>query len=81
VGPAAANFGGNSVDLMRFQAVLHESTGFIDVCYVDTINAANTADNGAEATSGLQQSAMNGLQFSCNTPTLTAGTQLLYVPL
>jgi hypothetical protein len=76
-----ANFGGDSVDLMRFQAVLHESTGIIDVCYVDTINAVNAGNNGAEATSGIQRDSATGLQFSCNTPDLVDGTQLLYIPL
>lgn len=76
-----ANFGGDAVDLMRFQVMLHEATGIIDVCYVDTINGGNSADSGAEATSGIQQDSMNALEFSCNTPDLVDGTQLLYIPL
>ncbi|MCA9710770.1 MAG: hypothetical protein KDK70_33320 [Myxococcales bacterium] len=76
-----ANFGGDTVDLMRLQAMFHEATGQIDVCYVDTINAGNTANSGAEATAGIQLDSTTGLQFSCNTPDLTDGTQLMYVPI
>ena len=76
-----ANFAGDATDLMRFQVVLHESNGFIDVCYVDTINAANAANNGAEATSGIQSDSMNAVQYSCNTPDLVDGLQLLYIPI
>jgi len=75
------HFGGNSSDLLRFQVVLHEATGIIDVCYVDTINAADPGNSGAEATSGIQLDAAGGLQFSCNTPDLVDGTQLIYIPL
>lgn len=76
-----ANFGGNTLDLMRFQAMFHEATGRIDVCYVDTINAGNTADSGAEATAGIQLDSGTGFQFSCNTPNLVDGTQLMYIPI
>jgi hypothetical protein len=76
-----ANYGGDAGDLMRIQAVLHQATGFIDVCYVDTINAADIGNNGAEATSGIQQSSMDGFDYSCNTPDLVNGLQLLYIPL
>ena len=68
-------------DLMRFQAVMHEGTGIIDVCYVDTINAVNVGNNGAEATSGIQRDSATGFDFSCDTPDLVDGTQLLYIPL
>ncbi|MEM7157340.1 MAG: hypothetical protein AAF799_31125 [Myxococcota bacterium] len=76
-----ANFSGDASDLMRFQVVLHEASGNIDVCYEDTINAGNSADNGAEATSGIQLDSATGFQFNCNTPDLVAGTQLLYIPI
>ena len=72
-------FSANPVDLMRFQAVFHEN-GAIEVCYPDTINAGNFGDNGADATAGIQQNPMSGLQFSCNTPDLVSGLQLLYLP-
>ena len=65
---------------MRLQAMFHEATGQIEVCYVDTINAGNSADSGAEATAGIQLDSANGLQFSCDTPDLTDGTLLLYIP-
>ncbi len=76
-----ANFSGDANDLMRFQVVLNEASGIIEVCYPDTINGANTANSGAEATSGIQLDNQNALQFSCNTPDLVDGTQLLYIPL
>jgi hypothetical protein len=76
-----ANYSGDAADLMRFQVVLHEATGFIDVCYVDTINAADIGNNGAEATAGIQQSSADGFDYSCNTPDLVDGLQLLYIPL
>lgn len=75
-----ANFAGDAADLMRFQVVLHQLTGQIDVCYVDTINAGNSADSGAEATAGIQLNSADGLQFSCNTADLVDGLQLLYIP-
>ncbi|MEM7152262.1 MAG: hypothetical protein AAF799_05435 [Myxococcota bacterium] len=76
-----ANFGGDAVDLMRFQVVLHELTGRIDVCYVDTQNGINSANAGAEASAGIQLDSTEGLQFSCNSPALVDGLQLLYIPL
>ena len=75
-----ANYGGSRGDLMRFQAVLHEAGGAIDVCDVDTINLGNSGDNGAEATSGIQHSSSDGFAYSCNNNDLTNGLQLLYLP-
>lgn len=74
------NFGGSAVDLMRIQAVLHES-GNIEVCYVDTVNGGDPGDSGAGATAGLQRDPTLGLPYSCNTPSLVDGRQLLYVPI
>lgn len=76
-----AHYSGDVNDLIRVQAVLHEGTGQIDVCYVDTLSANNVGDNGAEATSGIQRNSGEGFQYSCNTPTMTNGTQLLYIPI
>jgi hypothetical protein len=75
-----ANYAGDAADLMRMQAVLHEGSGQIDVCYVDTINAANIGNSGAEATAGIQENSMNALQYSCNTADLVNGLMLLYIP-
>jgi len=66
---------------MRLQAMLHELTGQIEVCYVDTINAGNFGDNGAGATSGIQLDSATGFEFSCNPPDLVDGTLLLYIPI
>jgi hypothetical protein len=44
-------------------------------------SAMATGTSGAEATAGVQQDSMNALEFSCSTPDLTTGRQLLYIPL
>lgn len=76
-----AHFGGDGVDLIRVQAMLDEASGQITVCYPDTLSVANVGNNGAEATSGIQLNSATGFDYSCNTPTLVNGLQLLYVPL
>lgn len=75
-----ANFGGDAVDLMRFQTMFYEATGAINVCYVDTQNGGNGANDGAEATAGLQLDDMTAVQYSCNTPDMTDGTLLQFLP-
>jgi hypothetical protein len=75
-----AFFAGDTNDLIRVQAMLDEATGQINVCYPDTLSLANARNNGAQATAGIQQNSMNGFQYSCNTPDLTNGTLLLYIP-
>ncbi|MEM7155699.1 MAG: hypothetical protein AAF799_22810, partial [Myxococcota bacterium] len=76
-----AHFSGDASDLIRVQAMFHEDTGGMTVCYPDTLSAGNIGDNGAEATSGIQGSITNGFNFSCNTPDLTSGLQLIYLPI
>jgi hypothetical protein len=76
-----AHYGGDGVDLIRVQAMLDEASGQISVCYPDTLSLANIGNNGAEATSGIQQNSVTGFDYSCNTPTLVNGLQLLYVPI
>ena len=73
------HFFGDNNDLIRVQAMLHEG-GAIDVCYVDTINAGNVDESGAGATAGIQ-SDTTSVEFSCNTPDLTDGLHLMYLPL
>jgi hypothetical protein len=75
-----ANFGGNTGDLMRFQVMLFEATGQIQVCYPDTVNGGNGNDSGALSTVGIQRDSMTGFEFSCNTASVTNGTMLMYVP-
>jgi hypothetical protein len=75
-----AHFGGDANDLIRVQVMLTPSTGEIAVCYPDTLSAANVGDNGAEATSGIQRTTNDGFSYSCNTPEITSGTLLRYVP-
>ncbi len=74
------HFGGDQADLIRLQAMLMESTGQIIVCYPDTLSVADAGNNGAEATSGIQRDSGEGFEFSCNTPDLVNGLQLLYIP-
>jgi hypothetical protein len=76
-----AHYGGDGVDLIRVQAMLDEASGQISVCYPDTLSLANVGNDGAEATSGIQQNNANGFNYSCNTPDLVNGTYLLYIPL
>ena len=68
-------------DFIRFQVMLHESSGRVDVCYPDATSVGNAGDQGAEATSGIQQGAANGFEYSCNMPDLYDGLQLFYLPL
>jgi hypothetical protein len=76
-----AHYAGDALDFIRVQAMLQESTGQVTVCYPDTLSAGNFGDNGAEATSGIQQDSADGFDFSCNTPDLVSGLMLFYVPL
>jgi len=75
-----AHYSGDTTDLIRVQAMFDEATGQINVCYPDTLSAANIGNNGAEATSGIQASSADGFDYSCNTPDLTNGLLLLYIP-
>lgn len=75
-----AHYDGDANDLIRVQVMLTPSTGEIAVCYPDTLSANNVGNNGAEATAGIQRSSADGFQYSCNTPNLTSGTLLRYVP-
>ena len=66
-------------DQIRFQVVLHEA-GNIDVCYPDVTSVGDAGDQGAQATSGIQQNSMNGFEFSCDQPNLSDGLLLMYLP-
>lgn len=72
-------FAGDNLDLLRFQAMFHES-GAIDVCYVDTVSAANFGNNGADAGIGIQRDPLQGIGYSCAAPTVTSGLLLMYLP-
>lgn len=71
--------GGDAVDLLRIQAVIHES-GNIEMCYPDTQSLLDSGNSGAEATAGIQLDDVTGFQFSCNTPQLVDGLLLMYLP-
>ncbi len=58
------------------RALLHETTGLITVCYVDT---TSTTASGTSATTGIHGTSFDYVQNSCNT-TLSAGTVTYYMP-
>lgn len=68
-------------DYIRFQVMLHEADGRVDVCYPDATSLGNAGDQGANATSGIQEGAANGFEYSCNLPNLVDGLQLFYLPM
>ena len=72
-------FGGDNMDLLRIQAMFHES-GSIEVCYVDTTSVANFGNNGADASAGIMLDSDTGFSYSCSMPQLTAGLLLMYLP-
>ncbi|HWB80877.1 MAG TPA: hypothetical protein VG755_38205 [Nannocystaceae bacterium] len=76
-----AHYSGDTLDLIDYRVVLYQATGQISVCYVDTLSAGNAGDNGAEATAGIQTSSSDGFYYSCNTPDLVNGLELLYLPI
>ena len=59
--------------------VLNESSNDVDVCYVDTDFGDVSYNAGAGATAGIQGSATDSNQFSCNTPDLTDGLLIQYL--
>jgi len=56
--------------------VLHEGSGDIDVCYVDTDFGSASYDGGASATIGIQ--GPDHLELSCNTASLSDGMWVQY---
>jgi hypothetical protein len=65
-----------------FTAVLHETSGDIEVCYPDPVFGSASYDRGISATVGIKGPSSvgptNSLQFSCNTASLADGTYLQY---
>jgi hypothetical protein len=74
------HYGSDGLDPIRMQAMMMESTGQIIVCYPDATTIGNEGDQGAEATVGIQQDFATALQYSCDTPNVGDGLQLLYIP-
>jgi hypothetical protein len=72
-------YAGDNSDLLRFQVMFHQA-GNIDVCYVDTLSAANFGNNGADAGAGIMRDAVTGFSYSCAQPQLTNGLLLMYLP-
>lgn len=64
-----------------FSLMLHETTNHIQVCYHDANFGTATYDAGRDATVGISgdpTSGRTGLQFSCNTASLSDGLLLEY---
>jgi len=59
----------------NFEVVLNENSPTISYIY------GATADNGADATSGVQRNLGQYTQYSCQSPLLTTGTRLDFVPI
>lgn len=72
--------GPSATDHIDVRAVLDEGSGRIDVCYVDTTSGMNPGNLGAGASIGLQRDGSTGLTYSCNQPSVSAGTWLVYLP-
>jgi hypothetical protein len=66
---------GSSVE---FTIVLYETSNDIRVCYGNTTIGDSTEDLGASATSGIQRDLSDSLEYSCDSPSLTASLQLDY---
>jgi hypothetical protein len=52
----------------------------IDVCYIDTLSTLSYCDSGADASAGIQGDASHYLAYSNDTPVLTNGLHVWYVP-
>ncbi|MEZ4234705.1 MAG: hypothetical protein R3F59_00760 [Myxococcota bacterium] len=71
----APHYSGNG--LLDVRAVLHEDTGDIDVCYVDSLGGPGI-DHGASATAGIQGNATVFIDHGCFAGTLTQGKVVRY---
>lgn len=60
------------------RAVLSESTGDIELCYVDTIGGNASFDNGASATAGIQRDTISWLEYGCFDGNLLDGTAVRF---
>ncbi len=67
---------GNTIDVT---AVLEEDTGHVKLCYADTAFGSASYDYGASATVGINGTATDSLQFSCNTASLSDGLYIQYI--
>ncbi|MEN0065597.1 MAG: hypothetical protein AAGA48_25880 [Myxococcota bacterium] len=68
----------NGTSTLDVRAVLHEATGDIDLCYVDSIGGLGI-DNGTSATSGIQRDFRGFHEFSCGSPDLTTGNVVRFL--
>ncbi len=73
-----ARFFGGTTNLV-FTVVLTEGSNDIQVCYVDTNVGDATYDAGASAAAGIQGSATDYNDFSCDMPDLTDGLLVRYI--
>jgi len=65
---------------LTFEVILYEATGEIVFQYQDVMVGNAKYDLGQNATVGIQRDTMEGLQFSCNTPSLADGLALRFAP-
>jgi len=63
-----------------FEVILYEATGEILMQYADTVFGSLSADHGASATIGIQESPVEGLQYSYNTASVYDGDAILFGP-
>jgi hypothetical protein len=72
---------GNAGNVATFQLQLDQSTGKIHFCYADVVfTGSASADNGGDATVGIQFSSSAALQYSFNTPSLSNGQVITFSP-
>ncbi|MBW2464619.1 MAG: hypothetical protein JRH11_23430, partial [Deltaproteobacteria bacterium] len=63
-----------------FTSVLNEGSGDVQVCYYETSFGTATYDHGLGATIGINNGpGADGLQFSCNTASLSNGLYIQYI--
>jgi uncharacterized repeat protein (TIGR01451 family) len=64
----------------EFEAILDETTSIITLQYKEVDFGHSEVDFGASATVGIQDTPEHGLQYSYNTPSLSDGLAIVYVP-
>jgi hypothetical protein len=69
---------GNGTDGVTFEIILFEATGDILLQYAETSFGTTSYDRGASATVGLQESALDGVQYSFNTAAVYDGDAILF---
>ena len=64
---------------LSFEVILNEADNSILLQYLNaSTGSSGSHDNGGSATVGIQQNVSAGLQYSCNTPSLSGGLAILF---